>query len=100
LLAARLAERLGVSDLTGNLRWNGPKPSIKELNVDEKWAALDGVGLTADDVFAGKNVLLIDDMYQSGSTAHFVGGAIRSVGAIDLHLLAVSKGRRDTDNRK
>lgn len=100
LLTARLAERLGVPDLTGNLRWNGPKPSIKELSVDEKWAALDGVGLTVDDVFAGKNVLLIDDMYQSGSTAHFVGGAIRAVGANDLHLLAVSKGRRDTDNRK
>jgi predicted amidophosphoribosyltransferase len=100
MLAARLSERLGVPDLTGNLRWGGSKPSIKELTVDEKWAALEGVGLVVDDVFAGKNVLLIDDMYQSGSTAHFVGAAIRAAGADDLHLLAVSKGRRDTDNRK
>lgn len=100
VLAARLSERLRVPDLTGSLRWNGPKPSIKELNVDEKWAALESVGLTVDDAFAGKNVLLIDDMYQSGSTAHFVAGAIRAAGADDLHLFAVSKGRRDTDNRK
>ena len=100
LIAARLSKRLELPDLTANLRWNGSKPSIKELSVDQKWVALEGVGLTVDHVFAGKNVLLIDDMYQSGSTAHFVGGAIRAAGADDLHLLAVSKGRRDTDNRK
>lgn len=46
----------------------------------------------------GKNLLLIDDMYQSGATAHFVGSKLRSAGANELHLLAVSKGRRDTDN--
>lgn len=98
-LASRLAERLNLPDLTGSLRWNGPKPSIKELNVDEKWAALDDVGITVDDAFGGKNILLIDDMYQSGSTAHFVGSALRAAGVNDLHLLAVSKGRRDTDNQ-
>lgn len=99
-LAARLAERIGVPDYTSRLHWNGPKPSIKELSVEQKWAALEDVGLTVDDAFARKNILLIDDMYQSGSTAHFVGGAIRAAGADDLHLLAVSKGRRDTDNQK
>lgn len=100
ILAARLSERLGIPDLTHNLRWNGPKPSIKELNVEEKWAALEGVGLTVDGALAGKDVLLLDDMYQSGSTAHFVGSGIREAGADDLHLIAVSKGRRDTDNLK
>lgn len=100
LLAAQLADRVGVPDLTDKLRWNGSKPSIKELDVDAKWAALESVGLTVEDVFAGKDILLIDDMYQSGSTAHFVGAAIRAAGADDLHLLAVSKGRRDTDNRR
>lgn len=98
-LAAELAKRIELPDLTANLRWNSRKPSIKELNVEEKWAALEVVGITVDDVFAGKNILLIDDMYQSGSTAHFVAGALRAAGADDLHLLAVSKGRRDTDNQ-
>jgi predicted amidophosphoribosyltransferase len=87
-------------DSTSSLHWDGPKPSIKELDVDEKWAALEEVGLTVNDAFEGKDVLLIDDMYQSGSTAHFVGSKIRAAGANDIHLLAVSKGRRDTDNRK
>ena len=100
LLASRLSQRLGITDLTGSLQWSGPKPSIKELDVDQKWAALEKVGLTIGEAFAGKNVLLLDDMYQSGSTAHFVGSALRVAGTNDLHLLAVSKGRRDTDNRK
>ena len=100
MLAARLSERLGIPDLTASLNWKGPKPSIKELDVDQKWAALEDVGITVESKFSGKNVLIIDDMYQSGSTAHFVGSQIREAGANDMHLLAVSKGRRDTDNRK
>jgi predicted amidophosphoribosyltransferase len=99
-LAEQLSKRLGIVDSTSSLHWDGPKPSIKELDVDEKWAALEEVGLTVNDAFEGKDVLLIDDMYQSGSTAHFVGSKIRAAGANDIHLLAVSKGRRDTDNRK
>lgn len=100
LLAEQLSERLGIVDLTGSLNWNTVKPSIKELGVDQKWAALEQVGLTVGNVFEGKNILLIDDMYQSGSTAHFVGSKLRVAGANDIHLLAVSKGRRDTDNLK
>jgi predicted amidophosphoribosyltransferase len=100
LLAEQLSKRPGIIDLTSNFHWNGPKSSIKELDVDQKWAALEDVGLTVSDAFEGKNVLLIDDMYQSGSTAHFVGSKLRAAGANDIHLLAVSKGRRDTDNRR
>ena len=70
------------------------------LRVDQKWGALEEVGLTVGNAFEGKNILLIDDMYQSGSTAHFVGSKLRAAGVNDIHLLAVSKGRRDTDNRK
>ena len=100
LLAEQLSTRLGIVDLTGSLRWNGSKPSIKELDVNRKWAALEEVGLIVGDAFDGKDILLIDDMYQSGSTAHFVGSKLREIGANDIHLLAVSKGRRDTDNRR
>lgn len=97
-LAAKLAEKLGVPDLTGSLRWAGKKPSVKELGVDEKWGVLEGVGLVVDNTVKEKNLLLIDDMYQSGSTSHFVGSRLRAAGANEIHLVAVSKGRRDTDN--
>ena len=97
-LASELAARMKIPDLTKELSWKGKKDSIKELGVDEKWAALDKVGLSVGEAVAGKNILLIDDMYQSGATAHFVASKLREAGANDLHLIAVSKGRRDTDN--
>ena len=97
-LAAHLAAATGVPDLTDQLEWNGPKASVKELSVDAKWNALEQVGLTVRSAVSDKSLLLIDDMYQSGATAHFVASQLRSAGANELHLLAVSKGRRDTDN--
>lgn len=98
ILAARLSDAVGLPNLTASLSWNGPKSSIKELQVEEKWGALAKVGLSVSEEVREQNLLLIDDMYQSGATSHFVAGCLRAAGAHDLHLLAVSKGRRDTDN--
>lgn len=98
-LAAALASKTGVPDLTHEISWKGPKGSIKTLAVNEKWDALDKVGLNVSDNLNGKSMLLIDDMYQSGATAHFIASQLRAAGANSLHLLAVSKGRRDTDNQ-
>ena len=98
LLAKRLSDAVGLPDLTASLCWDGPKAKIKELGVEEKWNALEAVGLSVGPEIAGQNLLLIDDMYQSGATAHFVASRLRVAGANDLHMLAVSKGRRDTDN--
>lgn len=98
-LAEQLAAKVGLPDLTGQISWSGAKGSIKTLAVDEKWAALEGVGLNIGGEVSGKDLLLIDDMYQSGATAHFVASQLRNAGADALHLLAVSKGRRDTDNK-
>lgn len=97
-LTARLSQVIGIPDLTSGVCWDGQKSKIKELAVAEKWTALEKVGLTAGDAIHGQNILLIDDMYQSGATAHFVASRLRAAGANDLHMLAVSKGRRDTDN--
>ena len=98
VLASRLAAASGLPDLTSAMCWDGPKGQIKELSVDQKWKALETVGMSVGDAVAGKDLLLIDDMYQSGATAHFVASRLRVAGANDLHLLAVSKGKRDTDN--
>lgn len=97
-LAAELAAELGLPDLTSALAWEGPKPSLKELPVDQKWTALEAVGLAVDNSVSGRNLVLIDDMYQSGATVHYVASRLREAGADDINVLAVSKGRRDTDN--
>lgn len=98
-LAQKLSDRLELPDLTSALIWDGKKAPIKELKVDEKWHALDAVGLTIRGEIVSKNLLVIDDMYQSGATAHFIASKLREAGANDLHLLCVSKGKRDTDNQ-
>jgi len=98
-LAKRLSEKLAVPDLTSEIAWAGPKGEIKALTVEQKWHALAGVGMIISKAVEGKNLLLIDDMYQSGATAHYVASRLRAAGANDLHLLCVSKGRRDTDNQ-
>jgi len=98
-LAAKLANRVGLPDVTSALRWDRPKSSVKELDVDAKWGELEKVGLTVSRDLTGMNILLVDDMYQSGATAHFVLSRLRLAGADEVHLLAVSKGRRDTDNK-
>lgn len=99
VLAQGLAQRLGLPDFTGSLTWAGPKGEIKTLNVEQKWQALANVGMNVSAAVAGQSLLLIDDMYQSGATAHYVGSQLRGAGANDIHLLCVSKGRRDTDNQ-
>jgi phosphoribosylpyrophosphate synthetase len=97
-LAASLSKSTGIEDVSNKIRWSGPKAKIKETAVDAKWTALEATGLTVEIDLQAKNVLLIDDMYQSGATVHFVASCLRQSGADDIHCLAVSKGRRDTDN--
>lgn len=97
-ISQNMALQLGIPDLTASLNWNGVKGQVKELGVDDKWNALEAVGMNVGPEIFRKNLLLIDDMYQSGATAHFVASKLRAGGANQMHLLAVSKGRRDTDN--
>lgn len=97
-IAAKMAAQLGLNDLTSELGWARAKPSVKETPVSEKWNVLEGVGLTVSELFKGRNVLIIDDMYQSGSTIHFVASKLREAGCGDIHCFAVVKALGDTDN--
>ena len=97
-IAARMASEFALEDLTCKLGWASAKPSVKETPVGEKWNVLEAVGLTVSGAFKGRNVLIIDDMYQSGSTIHFVASKLRDAGCGDIHCFAVVKALGDTDN--
>ena len=97
-LAAGLGDRLGIEDLTTSLNWVGSKPSMKEVDVDQKWAALEAVGMSIDVSVEGRRILILDDLFQSGATVHFVASKLQSAGASQLHCLAVVKALSDTDN--
>ena len=97
-LAKQVAAALDADDISDQVSWNGPKPSIKNVDMANKWAALDQVGLTIDEALTGRNVLIIDDMYQSGATIHYLASELQEAGAESVHCLSVVKARRDTDN--
>lgn len=97
-LSSNLSGRLGVEDLTPHLSWGGAKPQLKEVDVDLKWQQLEAVGLDIGVDVKGRNVLIIDDLYQSGATVHFVASRLQAAGAAELHCLAVVKSLGDTDN--
>lgn len=97
-LAEHVAIALDVDDISADVRWNGQKPSIKNVDMAHKWQTLDEVGVTVDVNLEGRNILIIDDMYQSGATIHYLAAELQEAGADSVHCLSVVKARRDTDN--
>jgi predicted amidophosphoribosyltransferase len=96
-IAAKLAEELGIEDLTPQIGWASAKPSVKETAVNKKWSVLEEVGLNVSEQFKNRDVLIID-VYQSGTTVHFIASKLREAGCGDIHCLAVVKALGDTDN--
>lgn len=70
--------------------------SMKDLDVTERIEKIqDAFEVKADHPFKGKTVILIDDLYDTGSTLHEMGTLLQRAGAKVLGLVATktSKGR-------
>lgn len=99
-IAQRIAGGCGKENLSGAVRFSKKKESVKELSLDEKWEALEGADLKVDPKkFKGKTVILVDDKYQSGTTAQFVAKKLYEAGAKSVLGLYCVKTWRDTDNK-
>lgn len=103
-LPAKIAKGIcsGIKDkinISNDVQWKKNKPSLKELKVNEKLATLEQVGLdiNVEDI-EGKNMILIDDLYQSGSTMQFVAMKLKEAGASKVYGISLVKSRRNTDN--
>ncbi|SNS12204.1 Predicted amidophosphoribosyltransferases [Humidesulfovibrio mexicanus] len=101
-LAKQLAASLGLTDLTPHFQYYGPKAQLKELPLDERWAAWEGARLSMSDAGAAllkdHSVILIDDKYQSGVSANFVAMILQQHGAAEIYGLYAVKTLRDKDN--
>jgi hypothetical protein len=101
-LAARLATRLGLNDLTGAFHYGGTREQLKALPLAERWAAWEGAKLSLTDegkrALTGNPVILIDDKYQSGVSANFVAMILQQHGATAVYGLYAVKTLRDDDN--
>lgn len=97
-LVKELAKRYRCDDISASLEWKNEKPSLKSLNIAEKWSSLESAELRCEYDLQGANVVLIDDMYQSGTTIHYVASKLLGAGANKVFGLCLVKSWRDTDN--
>lgn len=102
-LAKRIAEAKGLTDLTSHFQYGGVGEQLKALPLSERWDAWEGAQLSlcneGKDLLDGNSVILIDDKYQSGVSANFVGMILQQAGVSDVYGLYAVKTMRDTDNQ-
>lgn len=96
-LAREIANRWPRDDLSDAVRTVAPRKEMKNLPLTEKLAALEGTVLV-DSAVQGCNILLVDDLYQSGTSMNYVAMLLREAGAQCIFGLALEKTLRNDDN--
>jgi len=94
LLAAALARRRGPGALLDGLCRLRATPALGELSAAERRILLEGVFAVRQrhaDAFAGRRVLLIDDVMTSGATAEACARALLAAGARAVDVLAAAR---------
>ena len=98
-LASRIAALTGKEDITLGFKVEGKERSAKTVSLSEKWDVWDECKIEYERPdLRGKDVLLVDDKYQSGVTIQFWAGILQNLGASSVHGLCMVKTLRDTDN--
>ena len=95
----RLATLQSPYNTTDAIKWCKNKPPLKTVSVQEKWDLLEQTELCVrGDSLIGKRVILLDDMYQSGTTLNYIGRQILQAGARAVYGLTLVKSLSNTDN--
>lgn len=97
-IVAQVAKQTGLNDISSSVAFKKPKKSVKTLSLADKWGALEDGSLCLTKDVKGKKVILLDDKYQSGTTAQFVAAKLYDAGAAEISGLFCIKTWRDTDN--
>ncbi len=96
-IVRELSRRTGKIDGTNMIHKIEETRRLKDLSIDEKCNELRGAIKITGDV-RGKDIIIIDDLYQSGSTMWTVAQLLKKSGAKTVLGLACVKSLRDTDN--
>jgi adenine/guanine phosphoribosyltransferase-like PRPP-binding protein len=91
-LAESVARRRGVQFVRCRCEKEFRTPA-KQLDLNQRAAALAGLFHSPSEV-SGKRVLIIDDVYSSGATAHETARALRAAGAVRVVSLAAVRTLR------
>ena len=90
-----LAERLGISLDTGLLRRTKKTQAQKELDKRERMRNLSGAFCCTAALKNRERILLIDDIYTTGSTMHACALSLRRAGAEAVFFLTAACGGED-----
>lgn len=93
LLAEALSARTGLPVETGALRRRRETKALKSLNPSERRRALAGAFAVSGDWKAKRSVLLVDDIYTTGSTIDAAAQSLRENGAQKVYFLTISIGQ-------
>lgn len=94
-----LSLRLGKCNISDNYFWSGSKPTLKEVDYEDKWEALEGCGLSFINGVQFKSAILVDDLCQSGVTMQYVARTLLNSGVERVYGLSLVKSRGNKDNR-
>lgn len=97
-LAEGISRRVGLPDRTEGVRTARERPSVRTLPLEKKLAALEGTIAVDSDAVRDENVLLIEDLYQSGVSMNYVGMLLVEAGARRVLGLACEKTCTNDDN--
>jgi len=97
-LAGEIASALGKADLRGSLKTRSKRKQLKGVSVNDKLNQLRGTVHVDETVFRGKDVLIVDDLYQSGTSVNYVGMLLLQAGARRVFALACEKTVGNVDN--
>ncbi len=87
-IARSIAKEFGIGYGDGVLQKYKETPPVSHLNAAERKKAVKGVYRVNRDV-SGKNILLIDDIYTTGSTVNECAGMLKKNGAARVDVFAV-----------
>ncbi len=97
-LAVEVASKLGKDALVDAVRTTTVRGQLKAASVDAKLNQLKGTIQINANAFKDKSVLVIDDLYQSGTSVNYLGMLLLDAGAKRVLGLACEKTVGNFDN--
>lgn len=84
-------------DISKYVNWDQKKPPLKELDLKNKISTLNSVNLNIKTDVKNKSIIVIDDLYQSGTTLQYIGMKFKDAGASYVYGLSFVKARNNKD---
>lgn len=99
-MAEAMSRQLNFSFIAPTL--NCDKPQMKQLTVEDKiaiWKEIyDNNNVVLNSHVRGKNIIVVDDLYQSGATIWEYAKYLKKMGAKQVCGIVCVKSLRDSDN--